>query len=108
MPSIGEADWGSNIFVQVICVHFKLFCLVCVSSIFIFFLLLGDASGTIRFLILFITLMNQYRWLSSKSSTGSNSKSTFEEKFLSQQSQNSGLSFNLISLLVLTFSFSSS
>ncbi|XP_062096656.1 mediator of RNA polymerase II transcription subunit 16 isoform X1 [Humulus lupulus] len=33
--------------------------------------------------------VSPYRWLSSKSSTGANSKSTFEEKFISQQSQNS-------------------
>lgn len=33
--------------------------------------------------------VSPYRWLSSKSSTTSNAKSTFEEKFLSQQSQNS-------------------
>ncbi|OMO95112.1 hypothetical protein CCACVL1_05572, partial [Corchorus capsularis] len=30
-----------------------------------------------------------YRWLSSKSSYPANSKTTFEEKFLPQQSQNS-------------------
>ncbi|XVE88014.1 hypothetical protein DITRI_Ditri19aG0034600 [Diplodiscus trichospermus] len=34
--------------------------------------------------------VSPYRWLSSKSSNPANSKSTFEEKFLSQQSQNSG------------------
>ncbi|KAK3433125.1 hypothetical protein EUGRSUZ_D00642 [Eucalyptus grandis] len=33
--------------------------------------------------------VSPYRWLSSKSSTLANSKSTFEEKFLSQQSQTS-------------------
>ncbi|PQM39235.1 mediator of RNA polymerase II transcription subunit 16 [Prunus yedoensis var. nudiflora] len=33
--------------------------------------------------------VSPYRWLSSKSSAASNAKSTFEEKFLSQQSQNS-------------------
>ncbi|XP_022723198.1 mediator of RNA polymerase II transcription subunit 16 isoform X4 [Durio zibethinus] len=33
--------------------------------------------------------VSPYRWLSSKSSNPANSKSTFEEKFLSQQSQNS-------------------
>ncbi|KAF8031287.1 hypothetical protein BT93_D0479 [Corymbia citriodora subsp. variegata] len=33
--------------------------------------------------------VSPYRWLSSKSSTVANSKSTFEEKFLSQQSQTS-------------------
>ncbi|KAK7252167.1 hypothetical protein RIF29_35931 [Crotalaria pallida] len=33
--------------------------------------------------------VSPYRWLSSKSSSPSNSKSTFEEKFLSQQSQTS-------------------
>ncbi|KAE9607205.1 hypothetical protein Lalb_Chr09g0327601 [Lupinus albus] len=33
--------------------------------------------------------VSPYRWLSSKSSAPSNSKSTFEEKFLSQQSQTS-------------------
>ncbi|XP_059435637.1 mediator of RNA polymerase II transcription subunit 16 [Corylus avellana] len=33
--------------------------------------------------------VSQYRWLSSKSSTPTTSKSTFEEKFLSQQSQTS-------------------
>ncbi|EXB82793.1 hypothetical protein L484_012106 [Morus notabilis] len=33
--------------------------------------------------------VSPYRWLSSKSSSTSNSKSTFEEKFLSQHSQNS-------------------
>ncbi|CAN0852980.1 Mediator of RNA polymerase II transcription subunit 16 [Linum grandiflorum] len=33
--------------------------------------------------------VSPYRWLSSKSSGSSNPKSTFEEKFLSQQSQNS-------------------
>ncbi|XP_060671643.1 mediator of RNA polymerase II transcription subunit 16 isoform X1 [Ziziphus jujuba] len=37
--------------------------------------------------------VSPYRWLSSKSSATSNSKSTFEEKFLSQQSQNSVLVF---------------
>ena len=38
-----------------------------------------------------ICFKNQYRWLSSKSSASASSKSTFEEKFLSQQSQTSGL-----------------
>ncbi|XWS15725.1 hypothetical protein CRYUN_Cryun34aG0026500 [Craigia yunnanensis] len=33
--------------------------------------------------------VSPYRWLSSKSSNSANSKSIFEEKFLSQQSQNS-------------------
>ncbi|KAL5537868.1 hypothetical protein UlMin_046213 [Ulmus minor] len=33
--------------------------------------------------------VSPYRWLSSKSSSSSNSKSSFEEKFISQQSQNS-------------------
>ncbi|XP_061349376.1 mediator of RNA polymerase II transcription subunit 16-like isoform X1 [Gastrolobium bilobum] len=33
--------------------------------------------------------VSPYRWLSSKSSASANSKSTFEEKFLSQQSQTS-------------------
>ncbi|XP_062013196.1 mediator of RNA polymerase II transcription subunit 16 [Rosa rugosa] len=33
--------------------------------------------------------VSPYRWLSSKSSSPSNAKSTFEEKFLSQESQNS-------------------
>ncbi|KAE8716940.1 Mediator of RNA polymerase II transcription subunit 16 [Hibiscus syriacus] len=33
--------------------------------------------------------VSPYRWLSSKSGNPANSKSTFEEKFLSQQSQNS-------------------
>ncbi|GLT82942.1 hypothetical protein SLE2022_012610 [Rubroshorea leprosula] len=33
--------------------------------------------------------LSPYRWLSTKSSSLANSKSTFEEKFLSQQSQNS-------------------
>ncbi|EEF43246.1 mediator of RNA polymerase II transcription subunit 16 isoform X1 [Ricinus communis] len=33
--------------------------------------------------------VSPYRWLSSKSSSSTNSKSTFEEKFLSQQSQTS-------------------
>lgn len=36
-------------------------------------------------------LENQYRWLSSKPSSGTNSKSVFEEKFLSQSSESSGL-----------------
>ncbi|XVE51312.1 hypothetical protein DITRI_Ditri02bG0029800 [Diplodiscus trichospermus] len=41
---------------------------------------------------------NQYRWLSSKSSNPANSKSTFEEKFLSQQSQNSARWPNFLSV----------
>lgn len=52
-------------------------------------------SDDVDVLMLFfpLILMNQYRWLSSKSSAASNAKSTFEEKFLSQQSQNSGFFF---------------
>ena len=38
-----------------------------------------------------VCFKNQYRWLSLKTSASTSSKSTFEEKFLSQRSQTSGL-----------------
>ena len=45
-----------------------------------------------------ICFKNQCRWLSSKTSASTSSKSTFEEKLLSQRSQTSGLLLFAISL----------
>lgn len=68
---------------------FNLHCLFCFVLNFYLF---SGSVGILCTLVFFLFLLkNQYRWLSSKSSTPTNSKSTFEEKFLSQQSQTSGL-----------------
>lgn len=48
-----------------------------------------------KFHFSFTYCQNQYRWISSTSSTPANSKSSLEEKFLSQKPQSSGLFFLL-------------
>ncbi|GFY91858.1 sensitive to freezing 6 [Actinidia rufa] len=59
---------------------------------------IGSMSGgkTLQLLQSGYQGVSPYRWLSSRSSNPASSKSTFEEKFLSQQPQAPGLSFFLL------------